>query len=77
MQTKQTGIDLFEDYKDIPKKLQKVLNKYDNYLSGGDYRQLEIVLGEVEKVGYTFEYYLDGVPYDLRPIGTLGKTEIN
>jgi len=77
MQTKQTGIDLFEDYKDIPKKLQKVLNKYDNYLSGGDYRQLEIVLREVEKVGYTFEYYLDGVPYDLRPIGTLGKTEIN
>jgi len=77
MQTKQTGIDLFEDYKDIPKKLQKVLNKYDSYLSGGDYRQLEIVLGEVEKVGYTFEYYLDAVPYDLRPIGTLGKTEIN
>ena len=77
MQTKQTGIDLFEDYKDIPKKLQKVLNKYDNYLSGGNYRQLEIALREVEKVGYTFEYYLDGVPYDLRPIGTLGKTEIN
>jgi hypothetical protein len=43
---------------------------------GGDYRGLEKALKEVEKIGYTFDYYLDAVPYDLRPIGSIGKTEL-
>ena len=69
------GIDLFEDYKNIPPELQKVLDKNDNNLMGGDYRGLEKALKEVEKIGYTFDYYLDGVPYDLRPIGSVGKCQ--
>lgn len=69
------GIDLFEDYKNIPPELQKVLDKNDNNLMGGDYRGLEKALKEVEKIGYTFDYYLDGVPYDLRPIGSMGKCQ--
>lgn len=71
------GIDLFEDYKNIPPELQKVLDKNDNNLTGGDYRELEKALKEVEKIGYTFDYYLDGVPYDLRPIGSMGKCQGN
>jgi hypothetical protein len=70
------GIDLFEDYKNIPPELQKVLDKNDNNLMGGDYRGLEKALKEVEKIGYTFDYYLNAVPYDLRPIGSMGKTEL-
>jgi hypothetical protein len=77
MPNKKIGINLFEDYKDIPEKLQKVLNKNDSNLTGGDYKALEKALKQVEKIGYTFDYYLDGMPYDLRPIGTLGKTENN
>ena len=41
--------------------------------SGGDdvdYRFLSEMLEAFERVGYTFEYYLDAVPYALRPIGT-------
>ena len=33
-------------------------------------------LEKLEKIGYTFDYYLDGIAYDLRPIGTMGKVEL-
>lgn len=69
------GVDLFEDYDDIPANLQKVLDKNQEALEGGDYRDLEKILKQVNKLGYTFEYDLDGVPYDLRKIGQKGKSE--
>jgi hypothetical protein len=69
------GIDLFEDYQDIPLKVQKVLDKYQEDIEDGDYKGLEKALKELEKIGYTFEYGLDGIAYDLRPIGTQGKSE--
>jgi ribosomal protein S17E len=72
---KQKGIDLFEDYNDIPPKVQKVLDKYQEDIEDGDYKGLEKALKELEKIGYTFEYGLDGIAYDLRPIGTQGKSE--
>jgi hypothetical protein len=72
---KQKGIDLFEDYQDIPTKVQKVLDKYQEDIEDGDYKGLEKALKELEKIGYTFEYGLDGIAYDLRPIGTKGKSE--
>lgn len=34
-----------------------------------DYRVIEKMLKEVEKLGYTFDYGLDGSPYGLRPKG--------
>jgi hypothetical protein len=72
---KTKGIDLFEDYQDIPTKVQKVLDKYQEDIEDGDYKGLEKALKELEKIGYTFEYGLDGIAYDLRPIGTQGKSE--
>lgn len=72
---KTKGIDLFEDYQDIPPKVQKVLDKYQEDIEDGDYKGLEKALKELEKIGYTFEYGLDGIAYDLRPIGTKGKSE--
>jgi len=70
------GIDLFEDYDNIPEKVQKVLTKYAEAFEEGDYDGLKKASKAVEKVGYTFEYGLDGIAYDLRPIGTKGKSEI-
>jgi tryptophanyl-tRNA synthetase len=35
------GIDLFEDYQDIPTKVQKVLDKYQEDIEYGDYKGLE------------------------------------
>lgn len=69
------GIDLFEDYENIPAKVQKILDKYAQGFEDGDYAILKKALEEVQKQGYTFEYYLDGQAYDLRKIGEMGKVE--
>lgn len=72
----EIGIDLFEDYENIPENLQKVLDKHQKAFEDGCYKGLLKAFNAVEKIGYTFEYYLDGQAYDLRPIGTKGKTEV-
>jgi ribosomal protein L39E len=75
--TKDIGIDLFEDYTNIPAKVQTILDKYEDAFVDGDYKQLEKANKELNKIGYTFEYYLDGQAYDLRPVGTKGKSEMD
>lgn len=71
----EDGVDLFEDYENIPPKLQEVLDKHQEAFENGEYRDLEKALKEVNSIGYTFEYYLDGQAYDLRKIGEKGKSE--
>jgi hypothetical protein len=75
----ENGIDLFEDYENIPKKVQTILDKYaENYgddFGDMDYKDMADMHDEVYAVGYTFESGLDNQPYDLRPIGTKGKSE--
>jgi hypothetical protein len=75
--TKDVGIDLFEDYTNIPAKVHTILDKYEGAFVDGDYKQLEKAHKALNKTGYTFEYYLDGQAYDLRPIGTKGKSEMD
>jgi len=72
----EQGVDLFEDYENIPPKLQAILEKYEDAFENGDYRDLQKALEEANKIGYTFEYYLDGQAYDLRKIGEKGKSEV-
>ena len=62
-----TRIDLFEDYENIPPKIKKILDNYENAFIDGDYKQLTEALNLVRKNGYTFEFYLDGQAYGLRP----------
>jgi hypothetical protein len=70
----EEGVDLFEnDGKDMPKNVFKILNKYDYAFMDGDYEGLSKARNEIEKIGYTFEFYLDGQAYDLRKIGQKGK----
>ena len=71
------GVDLFEDYENIPPKVQNILNKYSTGFEDGDYKILKTALKELENIGFTFEYGLDGVAYDLRPIGLKGKSEFD
>ena len=68
-------IDLFEDYNKIPSNVLEVLNRHHNAFDTGSYQGLNDALKELESIGYTFDYYLDGVAYDLRLIGTMGKNE--
>ena len=73
----EEGVDLFEDYDKIPANVQKILDKNSVAFEDGDYRDLEKAVKELEKIGYTFEYGLDGQAYDLRKIGQKGKSELD
>lgn len=56
--------DLFGCPEMIPDEINVVLDKYDpDNLS---YSKLKNMLAECEQIGYTFEYCLDAVPYNLR-----------
>jgi hypothetical protein len=65
---KTENINLFEQYDQIPPILQKVLNKHKDAFKTGGFSKLKKALREVEKIGYTFEYGLDGIAYELKPI---------
>lgn len=71
----EEGVDLFEDYENIPTDVQKILDKHSDAFEDGDYRKLEKANNELKKIGYTFEYGLDGEAYDLRKIGQKGKMD--
>lgn len=73
--TTEEGVDLFEDYDNIPADVQEVLDNYSQAFEDGDYDGLAKAHEEVNKLGYTFDYYLDGQAYDLRKIGQKGKVE--
>jgi len=67
--TEDEPTDLFETPELIPDNVRAVFEKYDN----GDelsYDEIFKLHTEVEELGYTFDYYLDAVPYDLRKIET-------
>lgn len=72
----EKGMNLFETPELIPDHIQNILDKYENDFMDGNYKGLSEALSECEAAGYTFEYYLDGVAYDLRPIGTPGKVTL-
>jgi hypothetical protein len=59
-------IDLFENYKILPKEVQNILSKYDD--SDQTYINCEKLKNDLEKVGYTCDYYLDAQPFDLKKL---------
>lgn len=73
----EEGVDLFEDSENIPQAVQEVLDYHSEAFEFGDYRKLEDALVDLENIGYTFEFDLNGMPYDLREIGQVGKSEVD
>jgi hypothetical protein len=65
------AIDLFETPDKLPKKVQKVLLKYEN--DNTSFKICRKLLKELKPLGYTFEYGLDAMPYELRKIKTKSK----
>lgn len=57
-------IDLFADYETLPQEVQDVLAKYEDW--GESYDECAAMLADMNKIGYTFEYYLTAEPYGLR-----------
>lgn len=58
--------DLFEYPEEQPEELKAILSKYEDQEQ--DYNTCKALLSEVQAIGYTFEYYLDAVPFDLRKL---------
>jgi hypothetical protein len=58
--------DLFETPELIPSEVQEILETFDED-KPNTYLELDRLVNELEKVGYTFDYYLDAEPYGLRP----------
>ena len=59
-------IDLFEDFDNLPSDVQAVIMKFD--ASEQDYNTCQELVEALEEVGYTCEYGLTAVPYNLRKI---------
>ena len=65
MKNQPEEIDLFETPEQLPANVQQILEKYGEFES---YHQCEAMLKEMEAIGYTFEYYLDAMPFNLKKI---------
>ena len=65
-----TEIDLFEDYESLPVELRDICERYSDIEAhdGFGYKECGELLADVEKLGYTFEYGLDAVPFNLQKI---------
>lgn len=58
--------DLFEFYEEQPKELREICDRWsEKIMNGLSYEDCRNFLKEVEEIGYTFDYYLDAVPYGL------------
>jgi len=68
MRSSEPEIDLFECPDSQPPELRQITEKYGAMVDFDLYEVCRVFLVEVEAVGFTFEYGLDGVPYDLRVI---------
>lgn len=61
-------MDLFETPELLPKEVQDIINNFnEKELS---YENCQRLVEDLEKVGYTCEYGLDGVPFDLEEMET-------
>lgn len=59
-------IDLFDKYELLPPEGIAILDKYADF--DNTYEECEAMLKDFEAIGYTFDYYLDAQPYNLRKI---------
>jgi len=60
------SVDLFEHYEALPMELQKLLIQFSEL--DNTYFECELLLNECKKLGYTFEFSLDAIPYNLEKI---------
>jgi hypothetical protein len=58
--------DLFENPELLPDQIKLILDNYE--LDCMTYSDCKKMLSEMEILGYTFEFGLDSVPYNLRQI---------
>ena len=61
--------DLIDGFENTPEELKEVMEKWQQKIENGlDYNDCANFQKECEDLGYTFDYGLDSVPFDLRKI---------
>ncbi len=65
-------MDLFEQFETLPQEVQDVLNEY--WFAENDYDTCMDLVEHLEKVGYTCDYGLDAVPFNLRKNFSVGDS---
>ncbi len=63
MKTEENIRDLFEHLDELPTEIIDILEKYSEW--DETYEVCENLKRELNNVGYTCEYYLDAIPYNL------------
>lgn len=66
-------IDLFEHYDTLPFEVQVILDEFSEMDS--TYESCAKLVEELNKVGYTCEYYLDAEPFGLRELSKFDEWE--
>lgn len=62
-------IDLFENHDDLPQEVKDVMEKHGaTWEDKEPYKACRDLIKDLEKIGYTCEYGLDGVPQGLKKI---------
>jgi hypothetical protein len=61
-------VDLFEHPEKLPAKLRAFLLAFNE--SNQDYQDVLDLLNSCEKIGFSFQFGLDSIPYNLHKIGT-------
>ncbi len=64
METIDNNTDLFEHPELLPKEVQTILNEFTE----PTYKECKQLLEKLKPLGYTFDYYLDAIPYNLQKI---------
>ena len=59
-------MDLFEQYETLPAEVNDIIADFDHL--GQSYNNCAKLVEKLNKVGYTCDYGLDAVPYNLRKI---------
>lgn len=62
--------DLFEEYEKLPTQVNNLINDFqDNVDAGADrYAECEKLTANLKQEGYTFDYGLDGEPFNLQKL---------
>ncbi len=56
--------DLFQCYKSLPEEISEIIKDFEE----GNYNDCKKLLERLKPLGYTFDYGLDAVPFNLRKI---------
>lgn len=55
-----------QEYDNAPQEIKDILDTFNE--DKDTYKECNRIIKELEKKGYTADYYLDGILFDLKPI---------